>query len=155
MKRICEICIKEFETNSSMRIYSRRQSLGRIIPLNYDYDIRNAALYGTEKYNYVEGCIQSYMRRGPILSIYMGNGRNDIKSMKRVKEKGGYVICPSNSRRDVKAIANYVSDKEDLESLTEAFSRICGERENTKRRETDMKVEEKDKTQDNNGDYDY
>lgn len=134
---------------------SRRQSLGRIVPLSYNYDIMNPELYGTEKLNYIMGCIQSYMRKGHVLPIYMGNGKNDIKAMKYVKEKGGYVICPSNSRHDVKAIANYVSDKEDLEGLADVFSRLCDERETNKQKSSKTLTEENRKAQPGEEAFDY
>lgn len=133
--------------------FSRRVPSSRIVPLNYNYDIMNPGLYGTEKLNYVTGCIQSYIKRGPVECIYMGNGRNDIKAMKYVKEKGGYVICPSNSRHDVKAIAHYVSSKEDLEGLIDGFSRLCDEREASKQRRTPTNGNNKDQADDE--DYDY
>ena len=52
------------------------------------------------------------------LYIYAGNGRNDILAMKKVLEQpNGIVICPKNSRTEVKNIATVVSDKEDLEGI--------------------------------------
>lgn len=98
----------------------------RIMPLEYDYDLLRSGLYGYEKLEYVTSRLREY-RKGDIKRrIYLGNGRNDILSMKEIKKTpNGTVICPNNSRRDVKAIADYTSDKTDLSGVTEGFSKLC------------------------------
>ena len=61
------------------------------------------------------------------LYIYAGNGRNDILAMKRVKANPkGFVICPKNSRTEVKEIAHFVSNKEDLEGVIDGLEKING-----------------------------
>ena len=45
--------------------------------------------------------------------------------MKTVKRTGvGYVVCPKNSRTEVKNIANFVSEKEDLQGITECLESL-------------------------------
>lgn len=59
------------------------------------------------------------------LYIYAGNGRNDILAMRKVlSSPRGAVICPTNSRTQVKEIATFVSDKEDMEGIIEGLSRL-------------------------------
>lgn len=84
-------------------------------------------LYGTEKANYVENYIDAYKNRNAKRLIYMGNGKNDVLAMKRLKAHKGVVICPENSTPDVKAIADYTSDKSELSGLTDCVSKLCAE----------------------------
>lgn len=91
---------------------------------------KNPISYGTEKANYVEGFIDAY--RNAKRFIYMGNGRNDILAMRKIREHNGVVICPSNCVAEAKALANYKSDKEDLSGITEGFSKLCGEIEQSR-----------------------
>ena len=59
------------------------------------------------------------------LYIYAGNGRNDILAMRKVlSSPRGAVICPTNSRTQVKEIATFVSDKEEMEGIIEGLSRL-------------------------------
>lgn len=59
------------------------------------------------------------------LYIYAGNGRNDILAMKRIKANPrGFVICPENSRTEVKKISNFVSGQKDIKGITEGLKKI-------------------------------
>ena len=72
---------------------------------------------------YVNNWIEAYPDAK--LYIYAGNGRNDILAMKKVKSKSrGFVICPKNSRTEVKNISNFASDKEDIEGIIEGLEKI-------------------------------
>lgn len=100
----------------------------RIVPLKKpigadEYDI---ARYG--KYNYVRQWCEVYnesQSKELLMSIYCGNGRNDSDAMTYVKTKGkGMVVCPINSRTEVRQKANFVSQKEDLKGITEGIQFI-------------------------------
>ena len=61
------------------------------------------------------------------LYIYAGNGRNDILAMRKVLEqKNGYVICPKNSRTQVKEMASIVSEKEDIDGIISNLKMLNG-----------------------------
>lgn len=61
------------------------------------------------------------------LYIYAGNGRNDILAMRKVLEqKNGYVICPKNSRTQVKQMASIVSEKEDIDGIISNLKMLNG-----------------------------
>ena len=64
--------------------------------------------------------------------IYMGNGANDVMAMQKIKSNNGIVICPYNSTDEVKKIANYKSNEEDLRGLVDGFSKLCQEVEKQK-----------------------
>lgn len=67
------------------------------------------------------------------MAIYCGNGRNDLRAMKYINGRGkGFVVCPQNSRREVKSKAFHVSDKCDLKGITEGIERINREIEKRK-----------------------
>lgn len=80
------------------------------------------------KLNYVRSWYDDYNERENkdlLLAIYMGNGRNDIEAMRFLSsKKQGVIICPSNSRRQIKASAFNVGTKEDLPGLTEGIAKI-------------------------------
>lgn len=88
-----------------------------------DYDL---ATYG--KMNYVRSWYESYENREDrdlLLAIYMGNGRNDFKAIDYLTSKRqGIVICPANSRRQIKARAFNASEERDLPGLTDGLSKI-------------------------------
>ena len=74
------------------------------------------------------------------MCIYAGNGRNDIEAMKSIKELGtrGIVICPKNSRTQVKEMANYVANSTDLRGIIECMKLLNSDlamqkEENTKK----------------------
>ncbi len=57
--------------------------------------------------------------------IYCGNGMNDLASMDYVNsKKGGFVVCPDNSRHEAKARTKLVGRKTDLQGLTEGIANI-------------------------------
>ncbi len=88
-----------------------------------DYDL---ATYGKE--NYVMSWYELYEKREDrdlLLAIYMGNGRNDFKAIDYLKSKRqGLIICPANSRRQIKVKAFNVGNERDLPGLTEGLSKI-------------------------------
>ena len=88
---------------------------------------RNINQYGEEKLSYVESYMKSHEGDDIKKIIYMGNGANDVMAMQKVKSNNGIVICPYNSTDEVKKIATYKSDKEDLRGLIEDFSQLCQE----------------------------
>lgn len=76
---------------------------------------------GKEKY--VKAWMEEY--KNAELYIYAGNGRNDILAMKKIKTSPrGIVICPDNSRTEVKKIADYVSKNEDILGIVEGLRKI-------------------------------
>ena len=96
---------------------------------DYTYDIiepfPGRTLDGGEKgkETYVRNWMEAYPDAK--LYIYAENGGNDILAMRKVKENPrGFVICPKNSRTEVKKIANYVSEKEDLEGVIEGLEKV-------------------------------
>ncbi len=101
----------------------------RILLLQYDYEKLNPNLYGNlygkEKCDFVQTYLQVYDPASIKKCIYTGNGRNDILTMRKIQEIGGIVICPSNSRTEIRSFANYKSDKEDLEGLIDGYSQLC------------------------------
>ena len=40
------------------------------------------------------------------------------------RQKGGFVICPKNSRHEAKAMAQCVSEKTDLPGITDGIAKI-------------------------------
>lgn len=61
-------------------------------------------------------------------AIYMGNGRNDIESMKFLRSKyrnNAFVICPENSRAEIKNHhSNFAGRGEDLDGLIDGFDKV-------------------------------
>lgn len=97
----------------------------RAIPLKVPIDSNqfDTARYG--KANYVKTWCEIYEERGQlIMPIYCGNGRNDLSAMECVKEKNGFVVCPNNSRASAKEKADFVSNKTDLQGITEGIEKI-------------------------------
>ena len=93
---------------------------------------RNINQYGEEKLSYVESYMKSHEGDDIKKIIYMGNGANDVMAMQKIKSNNGIVICPYNSTDEVKKIANYKSNEEDLRGLVDGFSKLCQEVEKQK-----------------------
>ena len=45
-------------------------------------------------------------------TIYIGDDLNDLECMNGIHESGGIVACPSDAADEVKAIADYISEKD-------------------------------------------
>lgn len=88
---------------------------------------RNINQYGEEKLSYVESYMKAHEGDNIKKIIYMGNGANDVMAMQKIKSNNGIVICPYNSTDEVKKIATYKSNKEDLRGLIDGFSQLCQE----------------------------
>ena len=88
------------------------------------YDTFDIARSGKQRY--VKEYVDVHKAKDDLaMCIYCGNGRNDIDAMKTVKNSGvGYVLCPKNSRTEVKGSADFVSDKEDILGLTDCFQKL-------------------------------
>jgi hydroxymethylpyrimidine pyrophosphatase-like HAD family hydrolase len=87
-------------------------------------DDKNPAGFG--KLNYVKGWTSMAQERYDVkMIIYCGNGMNDLASMDYVNsKKGGFVVCPDNSRHEAKAKTKLVGRKTDLQGLTEGIANI-------------------------------
>lgn len=96
----------------------------RIMPLPKSYSSITDATYG--KLNYVKEWINAMQLKERFgMAIYCGNGRNDIEAMKFIKAQAkGYVVCPKNSRTEIKGFADYLSTEEDLPGVTEGIDDI-------------------------------
>lgn len=84
----------------------------------------NPAGYG--KYNYVLNWTKMSQERYDVkMVIYCGNGRNDLAAMDYVNAtKGGFIICPQNTRREAKAKTSLVGTKNDLQGIIEGLSNL-------------------------------
>ena len=91
-------------------VYMRRVD-SRIVDLKKptDQNSKNPAAFG--KANYVRSWTELMKTTNNVkMVIYCGNGRNDLDAMSYVtRQKGGFVICPKNSRHEAKAMAQSVS----------------------------------------------
>lgn len=77
------------------------------------------------KANYVKTWCSMYKEREELLmAIYCGNGKNDLSAMKYIKDNKGFVVCPSNSRTLAKQKADFVSNRTDLQGITEGIENI-------------------------------
>ena len=84
-------------------------------------------LGGTGKRKYVNDWYKYFEDRSNLLfCIYAGNGRNDFQAMKFLKEKKrkNKTICPKNSRRVVKAIADYIGETTDIDGVIAGLKKI-------------------------------
>lgn len=93
---------------------------------------KNLNQYGEEKLSYVESYMKAHKNDDIKKMIYMGNGANDVMAMQKIKSNNGIVICPYNSTDEVKKIATYKSNEEDLRGLVDGFSKLCQEVEKQK-----------------------
>lgn len=82
--------------------------------------------YGKRKY--VKSWIDTYKEsetKDLIMALYCGNGLNDIDAMQYVlNQDSSFVICPSNSREEVKKIASFLSDKNDILGISDGLNKI-------------------------------
>ncbi len=104
---------------------------------DYTWDViepfPSVTLDGGEKGKFIH--VDNWMKTIPDakLYIYAGNGRNDLRAMKRVvAEDNGFVICPKNSRKQVKEIASFVSEEEDLGGIIDGLQKVNGAIEKAK-----------------------
>lgn len=106
-------------------VYMRRVD-SRIVDLKKptDQNSKNPAAFG--KANYVRSWTELMKTTNNVkMVIYCGNGRNDLDAMSYVtRQKGGFVICPKNSRHEAKAMAQCVSEKTDLPGITDGIAKI-------------------------------
>ena len=110
--------------------YIGETTLDRIIPLPKPKNARDfdTASYG--KYTYVSDLIEAYNENHTELPliIYCGNGRNDFRAMKYIQDqKNGFILCPSNSRKDDQNIATYTSSNSDLQGITDGIQYLINE----------------------------
>lgn len=103
-----------------------------------DFD---TARYG--KANYVRNWYETYKENPNIdvvMSMYCGNGRNDLTAMEYIKKtENGFIVCPNNTRREAKAKTPFVSEKTDLLGIADGIGMI-----NKKIKERVYKENEKD-----------
>lgn len=129
--------------------YKKFQS--KVVPFKKPINTKeaDASIYGKE--TYIRSWCDYYKEKGLLkTAIYCGNGRNDVLAMKHVKEKAnGFVVCPKNSRPDVKKIADFVSDKLELLGITEGLAKINDEIEKRIDKSIDKTVTTKEKDIDN------
>ena len=85
------------------------------------------------KLNYVRLWIENAEEKGIsgkelAFSIYGGNGINDVGAMKYIRDnKKGFVVCPSNSDKEVKKIAHYISNKEEANGVADGIDFITSQ----------------------------
>ena len=97
----------------------------RIMQLEKPNDKKDANPAGFGKEKYVKGMTE-YIKENPyqeiLMSIYCGNGMNDLLAMNYIRaQKSGIIICPKNSRQKVKEMAHHVSEEEDLPGITDGI----------------------------------
>lgn len=60
-----------------------------------------------------------------LFAIYAGNGNIDLRAINFINsQKNGYSICPSNSPKSIRSIANFASDKRCIEGVIEGISEL-------------------------------
>lgn len=116
----------------------KEHTYDRIIPFSEPIDTRNPDMGKYGKVEYVGMWMEAYDN---VLGIYAGNGRNDIWAMQNIKKQKGFVICPKNSRTEVKKIADFVSDGTDIRGITDCLDRLNKEIIKRKSPEIKEKVE--------------
>lgn len=127
-------------------MYSQEFLGDRIMPFEKPVSFTSFDISQYGKEHYVRSWIDTYKEsetKDLLMAIYCGNGRNDLTAMKLVNEqKAGFVICPKNSRREVKEKAFHASEKTDLSGITEGISLINREIEKRKNPELEEKKDE-------------
>ena len=95
----------------------------RIMPLPKAFhSLASGASYGKE--HYVRTWLETLGDKVGMV-IYCGNGRNDIPAMKLVRSlPNGFIVCPKNSKTEIRNIASFITDEEDLPGITEGLSEI-------------------------------
>ncbi len=97
----------------------------RIMPLPKGYSSVTDASFG--KLHYVKEWINAMQLKERYgIAIYCGNGRNDIAAMKFIRGQKGYVVCPKNSRTEIRGFADHLSQEEDLPGITEGIEYVIG-----------------------------
>lgn len=98
-----------------------------------------------EKKKYIDLVINNQSDPNDVsLYIYSGNGRNDIDAMKELKKnRNCFIICPSNSRTEIKNMADFASEKTDIHGVIDAFKKINQKIEMRNK----QKIPEKSKTE--------
>lgn len=100
----------------------------RIFALKKPVDKGNFDMARYGKAKYVRTWCETYkdsFGKELFMAIYCGNGRNDLDAMGYVKDQEhGLVVCPKNSRTEVKEKASYVSEKTDLPGITDGMAEI-------------------------------
>ena len=107
------------------RMCEEEYSGDRVMPLKMPIDSRqfDTSIFG--KADHVRKWCDMYKEREELLmSIYCGNGRNDLSAMDFIKKNKGFVVCPDNSRKIAKEQADFVSDKTDLSGIAEGIANI-------------------------------
>lgn len=105
---------------------------------NSDRFIADGGASGKKKY--VQNWCEVYENKS-LMSIYCGNGRNDIHAMEYIKlNKKGFVVCPKNSRTKVRKISDFTSEKTDINGTIEGLEMIINEIKNRRKIEKENKV---------------
>lgn len=106
-------------------MYEQEYLGDRVMPLKMPID---STQFDTSRYgkaNYVKTWCDMYNDREELfMTIYCGNGQNDLSAMDCVKAKKGFIVCPSNSRTLAKQKADFVSNRTDLPGITEGIENI-------------------------------
>lgn len=80
------------------------------------------------------------------MAIYCGNGRNDVGAMRFIKEqKLGYIVCPKNSRTEIRGLVDHLSTKEDLPGITEGIEYVIKELKERKKGDKEKNDDELEK----------
>lgn len=98
----------------------------RIVDLKRPSNLNDDNPAGYGKLHYVRSWTAMAQEQYDVkMIIYCGNGRNDLASMDYVNaKKGGFVICPKNSRKEAKAKTKFVGKKTDLPGITEELAEL-------------------------------
>lgn len=120
--RLIEAAASPFDINDD--VYFKQTLSRKIIPLPKVYSIND--LSREEKKKYTQTVFEYETNPEDVsMIIYAGNGRNDLLAMQAIKRlKKSFLICPKNSRREVKEISDYVSDKTDIKGITDGIDQI-------------------------------
>lgn len=94
------------------------------------------AEYGKELY--VHAWYETY-KKNLIMAIYCGDSGNDLRAINYIRSlKNGFIICPKNSKDEIKKRAHFIGNKTDLPGITEGL-RCLGD--NIKRNNQNKSVE--------------
>lgn len=100
----------------------------RIFPLREPTNSKNFDIARLGKADYVLFWCEHYLKNELselVMSIYCGNGRNDLDAMDYIKNLNqGFIVCPKNSRHEVKSKTSLIGKKTDLPGITEGISEI-------------------------------
>lgn len=106
--------------------FDNYSSDSRIVDLKTPIGAHSIALGSIGKEEYVRDWYESMKKDGKLLlSIYMGNGRNDLAAIKYLRSKqDALVISPANSNPDVKSNSFFSSDKEEIDGIIDGIVAI-------------------------------